>query len=335
MKSRSQKDGGADHRERSTRKRSTTMGRHFVSLDWAMKKILRDKANFCVLEGFLSELLREEVKIEEILESESNREHARDKQNRVDIKVRRGSNEIVLVEIQFQRDLNFFHRLLFGVSKAVTEHIEQGSNYREVNKVISVNILYFDPGIGDDYIYHGTTSFLGMHSGNLLDLTQAFHEYLGVNRLFQIFPEYYLLCVPKFTGTPKDTLDQWLYFLKTEQIERNFSARGLREAKEVLLVANLTPPQRRAYEDFEDEVRCAVGDAHQHQWEVGKAREEGREEGREQGREEGREEARELLRRLAKRLLSEGVDKQAIALSAGCTFEEVEELLDKEGEIET
>jgi len=36
------------------------MGR-LVRLDWAIKKILRDKANFDILEGFPSELLRFDI----------------------------------------------------------------------------------------------------------------------------------------------------------------------------------------------------------------------------------------------------------------------------------
>ena len=32
--------------------------RSMISFDWAMKRLLRNKANFEVLEGFLSELLR-------------------------------------------------------------------------------------------------------------------------------------------------------------------------------------------------------------------------------------------------------------------------------------
>ena len=99
--------GGRRHSSNSSN--DTTMGRQLVSLDWAMKKILRNKANCGVLEGFLSELLGEDVTIEEILESESNKDHARDKQNRVDIKVRRTEGQIILVELQFQRDLDFFH----------------------------------------------------------------------------------------------------------------------------------------------------------------------------------------------------------------------------------
>jgi hypothetical protein len=59
-----------------------------VSFDWAVKKLLRNKANFDVLEGFLSELLGIDVKVEQLLESESNKQYEEDKYNRVDILVR-------------------------------------------------------------------------------------------------------------------------------------------------------------------------------------------------------------------------------------------------------
>ncbi len=48
--------------------------KELIRFDWAMKKSLRNKANFDILEGFLSELLRESIKIKQILESESNKE---------------------------------------------------------------------------------------------------------------------------------------------------------------------------------------------------------------------------------------------------------------------
>jgi len=45
-----------------------------IRFDWAAKKLLRDKKNFGILEGFLSELLGEAVKMEGLLESERNQE---------------------------------------------------------------------------------------------------------------------------------------------------------------------------------------------------------------------------------------------------------------------
>ena len=59
-----------------------------IRFDWAIKRLLRQKANFNILEGFLSELLKEDVEILEIIESESNQETEDDKFNRVDILVK-------------------------------------------------------------------------------------------------------------------------------------------------------------------------------------------------------------------------------------------------------
>ena len=60
----------------------------YIRFDWAIKRLLRNKANFGVLEGFLTVLLGEEIHILEILESEGNQQREDDKFNRVDIKAR-------------------------------------------------------------------------------------------------------------------------------------------------------------------------------------------------------------------------------------------------------
>ena len=36
--------------------------KHLIQFDWAIKTILRNKANFLIIEGFLSELLKTDVK---------------------------------------------------------------------------------------------------------------------------------------------------------------------------------------------------------------------------------------------------------------------------------
>ena len=124
----------------------------YVRFDWAIKRLLRQKANFSVLEGFLTVLLGEKVTIVEILESEGNQQYAEDKYNRVDIKAKNSKGEIIIVEVQNTRELYFLERILYGVSKAVTEHIDLGDDYDKVKKVYSVSILYFDLGQGNDYL---------------------------------------------------------------------------------------------------------------------------------------------------------------------------------------
>ena len=143
----------------------------YIRFDWAIKRLLRQKANFGVLEGFLTVLLGEEVKIIELLESESNQQTSDDKFNRVDIKARNSKDEIIIVEIQNTRELYYLERILYGVAKAITEHISLGERYYEVKKIYSISILYFDIGKGNDYLYHGQNIFTGVHTGDRLEVT--------------------------------------------------------------------------------------------------------------------------------------------------------------------
>ena len=99
----------------------------YIRFDWAIKRLLRQKANFGVLEGFLTVFLGEQIKIEEILESEGNQQMADDKFNRVDIKAKNTKGDIILIEIQNTRELYYLERVLYGVAKAVTEHSSFGT----------------------------------------------------------------------------------------------------------------------------------------------------------------------------------------------------------------
>ncbi|MDR1581966.1 MAG: Rpn family recombination-promoting nuclease/putative transposase, partial [Prevotellaceae bacterium] len=135
--------------------------RVLISFDYAIKQLLRNKANFEVLEGFLSELLMRDISVKNIGESESNKEHVTDKYNKVDILVEDDLGEIMLIELQFTPEIDYLHRMLYGTSKAITERMVRGAKYMEVKKVYSINIVYFDLGQGKDYVYHGKTRFMG------------------------------------------------------------------------------------------------------------------------------------------------------------------------------
>lgn len=68
----------------------TLSGENYIMFDWAMERLLRNKANYAVLEGFLSSLIGKKFKIDKFLESESNQEYEEDKYNRVDIALSTG-----------------------------------------------------------------------------------------------------------------------------------------------------------------------------------------------------------------------------------------------------
>ena len=165
----------------------------YIRFDWAIKRLLRQKANFGVLEGFLTVFLKEPITIVEILESEGNQLSDDDKFNRVDIKARNSKGEIILIEVQNTRELYYLERILYGVAKAITEHISLGDSYREVKKVYSISILYFDLGVGSDYLYHGQNTFVGVHTLDLLQIRTKEKQAIVSRLPSEIFPEYILI----------------------------------------------------------------------------------------------------------------------------------------------
>jgi len=232
--------------------------RSLIRFDWAIKRLLRNKANFTILEGFLSELLREMVSIVTILESEGNQKFKNDKYNRVDILVKNSKDELVIVEVQNQNEYDYFHRMAYGTSKVITEYISVGEPYKNVKKVYSVNIVYFDLGQGDDYIYYGRTDFIGIHKKDKLRLSDKQVEILGKSEPFEIFPEYYVIKVNQFNDNAISTLDEWIYYLKNNEIRDEFTAKGIDKVKELLRVDNLSEEDLASYKKYQEDLRYSA-----------------------------------------------------------------------------
>ena len=229
--------------------------RKLITFDWAMKRLLRSKANFEILEGFLSELLNEDIVILEVLESESNKESKTDKFNRVDLKVKNRAGEIIIIEVQYEREFDYLQRMFYGTSRAITEHQQEGEPFSSLVKVISVNILYFDLGHGSDYIYRGTTSFTGIHDKDNLQLSSRQQKLYGREQIFHLFPEYYLIRINNFNDIAATPLDEWIYFLKNEEIKDEFKAKGLQKAKKAFSLLSLPEKDRLAYARYQDDLR--------------------------------------------------------------------------------
>ena len=225
-----------------------------IRFDWAMKRLLQQKSNYAVLEGFLSVLLNEEVKIISLKESESNQESPEAKFNRVDIFVENSFGELMITEIQNSEEVDYFLRMLYGASKAITEHISLGEPYSQVRKVYHINIVYFELGQGEDYVYFGSTEFRGIHFDDVLQLTndqQAFFS--GENRknvkeVKDLYPYYYIICVKDFNNIAKNSLDEWIYYLKNNEIPDGFTAPGLNEVRKRLKYDKLSEQEKLDYE---------------------------------------------------------------------------------------
>ena len=231
------------------------MAKKLVQFDWAINKLLRHKANFTILEGFLTELLGFDVKIKSILESEGNKEDSADKYNKVDILVQASSGELMLVEVQNDSQLDYFHRMLYGASKLITEYIDQGDKYGTIKKVFSINIVYFNLGQGKDYVYEYKGHFEGRNLNDVLLPSHQQQQDYSVSEVADIFPKYYLLKVNNFDDIAKDTLDEWIYFLKNSEVKEDFSAKGLKEAREKLKEESLGEADKASYKRYQENKR--------------------------------------------------------------------------------
>lgn len=293
---------------------------NYIRFDWAMKRLLRDKANFKVLEGLLTTLLNEEIKIVNLLESESNQEEEFDKYNRVDMLAENSKKELVLIEVQNNNEYAYFQRMLFGTSKLVTEYINRGEGYDKVRKVYSVNIVYFSLGHGKDIVYHGKTEFRGIHKNDILELTPFQKQTFKVDAVSQLYPEYYILKVNDFNSVARTPLEEWIAYLNTGQIAESAKAPGLDVAREKLKIDNMSKDEKNAYYRHLDNIVILRDN-------INTERAEGRAEGLKEGKAEGLKEGKaEGITSVALKMKNMGVAIDLIMEATGLSKKEIEGL---------
>ncbi len=188
-----------------------------------------------------------------ILESKSNQQYETDKFNRVDLIVKNDKGELLAVEVQNNRESHYLERLLYGSSKLIVDHIKLGDEYNQVHKVISISILYFLLGEGeDDYIYHGQTEFYGLNTHKKLEFKHRKREAVLGNGIESrnIFPEYYLIEVERFQNVINSEIDEWVYFLKNSEIKPEFNSKNIQQAKEKLDLLKMQRINAKLTRDF-------------------------------------------------------------------------------------
>jgi predicted transposase/invertase (TIGR01784 family) len=284
-----------------------------IRFDWFIKRMLRDKADYKVLEGFLTALLKKDITIVSILESEGNQENENDKYNRVDVMVEDDKREKIIIEIQSESESDYLERLLYGTSKVITDYMKKSDEYKNVSKVISISIQYFNLGSGDDYIYYGSTEFYGVHTKQKLKVKKLAEnkEIKGFEEKANIFPEYYLINVQRFDDIVKEDVDEWIYMLKNSEIKKEFKSKYIKEAEERLTMLKMDEKDRKAYD------RYLINIAREKDI-MNTAKLEGKEEGKAEGKKED-----------ALNFLKLGVNDAIISQGTGLSIEKVIELKNK------
>lgn len=288
----------------------------YVRFDWAMKRLLRNKADYVVLEGLITTLLGKKIRIKKLLESEANRDSEEAKANRVDLLAEDEEGVLYLMEVQNETEFAYFQRMLFGASKLVTEYINRGQGYENIRKVYSINIVYFNLGQGKDVVYHGKTEFRGIHDGEILQLSPFQKQKFEADVVSDLYPEYFILKANDFNKWSKVPLEQWLYVLSTGDIPDDADAPGLNEARERMTIAGMTKEELEAYYRHLDNVVILRDN-------IETAKGEGREEGRAEGEIIGEERTR---RENALRMKSDNMPLELISKYTGLPVSEIEQL---------
>jgi predicted transposase/invertase (TIGR01784 family) len=295
--------------------------RTIVSFDYAIKYILRDKAYFGILEGFLSELLERKVTVMELLESESEKDDSNLKTNRVDLKAKIDDGELAIFEIQFATHIDFLGKVLYDACKAIVEQIPKGGKYI-IKKVYMINIAYFELGAKQEYLFKAKMSgFKGVHYDDLIPFSQKDELAPPPSPKSDIHPEYYLILPKKFDEEIKSKFDEWIYTLKTSIVKSEFTAAGVQEAGESLELLKMTDKERQAYDRY---IRNITDD----DTVIETARMEGEEQGRIQGFTEGevkgrKEGIQEEKIVIAKNLKAVGIDVDIITGSTVLSVDDV------------
>ena len=221
---------------------------NIIRFDWAAKRILRDKANFGVLEGLLTVLIGEKICIQQLLESESNQAYSDEKYYRLDLYATNSQGDNIIIKIQPSRKLHYYERIVLGEPQII-DMVSWQKRYEAIKKVYSINILYFDLGKGGDYLYHGTTRFVGVHTGDELQVNYKEGDLIRMRIPSEIFPEYYIIRVNEFNKVATTPLEEWMEYLKNGVIRENTATPGLEEARKKLQYLSMSKQERAAYDE--------------------------------------------------------------------------------------
>jgi len=263
--------------------------------DIIFKAFFGRKGNEEFLIDFLSAILN--IKIEKIeVREEVNLEqlNPEEKGGRLDLQATLNDGIIVNIELQIENEHNIENRTMFYSSKVISMETERGTDYKDINQVIMINILDYELFGFDEYI---------SETAVVLDKHRDYEVMRGI--------KWYFIELPKFRRSHpniNEKLNQWLMLLDDYD----------KEAIEMAEKKNPTIKKAR------EEVTYLTGDEAvkrleflREKWEMDRISDINH------AKEEGK---KEKAIETAKKFLEEGVDIEIVIRATGLKREEVERL---------
>jgi predicted transposase YdaD len=144
------------------------------------------------------------------------------------------------------------------------------------------------------------------------------------------------LKVNNFNDVAKNTLDEWIYYLKNNTIQDDFTAKGMNKARKVLVYDNMSDEEKKSYQQNvearrirDNELFSAIYKGKAEGLAEGKAEglAEGKAEGLAEGKAEGKAEG-EITKTLeiAKKLKASGMLFEQISEITNLSIEEINQI---------
>ncbi|MDQ6975242.1 MAG: hypothetical protein Q9M22_01605 [Mariprofundaceae bacterium] len=100
-------------------------------------------------------------------------------------------------------------------------------------------------------ILRNKANFIGLHNKSLLQLNEKQKQLYKTEKVEKLYPEFYLIKIKNFNDHSKDTLDEWINFLKNEEISDHPKAKGLLKAKQTLDYLKMEESERLDYNHYQ------------------------------------------------------------------------------------
>ena len=188
-----------------------------VTNDYIFKKIFAKKGNESILKDLLNSILQIKIKsIEVISDANLERQLESNKLGILDLKAKLDEETIVNIEIQIINRYNMIERTLFYWSGLYYNVLQKGADYKEIKKVIAINILDYNE----------------FEEGPYHEIAKLRREYLYKILTDKI--EIHFIQIPKFKKQRKDMktkLDMWMDFIS--QIDEKEVKNAMSKNKEI------------------------------------------------------------------------------------------------------
>jgi len=226
------------------------MEKPLISFDFAIKYLLKNKGDYDIIEGFISALFASQgyppIKINALLDTESNKEGLEMKKSIADLVVEDGEGNKYIVEIERAYTPNFMHKACFNSSRLVVDGIYGNQDYTTIKKIFHISLLYFSTKEMQKPVYHGKTIVHEVDTKHPVNVSIA-NEGLVIFNTPNVFPEYFFISVPMFDDVINSEIDEWLYVMKHSEIKQGFKSPYMAKVAERLSVIKMSSEERNEY----------------------------------------------------------------------------------------